>query len=223
MVVDWEQETGLLMTSGDVRIIRIWDTDREMKVQDIPTGADSCVTSLSCDSHRSLIVAGLGDGSIRVFDRRMALSECRVMTYREHTAWVLKAYLQKHPEGNIMSVRYRDCSPGAACHAHSLIFPPNSGPALVFQQSSGSVERRQKGCGALLRRLLVWFGAEQGAGITRCEGKGGEQELAVDYLGGVGRVSLPTSPWGHLGDSKRRKVDGASGRHVPGQDSCAIP
>ncbi|KAL8163450.1 UNVERIFIED_CONTAM: hypothetical protein K2H54_021996 [Gekko kuhli] len=105
MVVDWEQETGLLMTSGDVRIIRIWDTDREMKVQDIPTGADSCVTSLSCDSHRSLIVAGLGDGSVRVYDRRMALSECRVMTYREHTAWVVKAYLQKHPEGNIMSVR----------------------------------------------------------------------------------------------------------------------
>ncbi|NXO92866.1 RPTOR protein, partial [Certhia brachydactyla] len=110
MVVDWEQETGLLMTSGDVRIIRIWDTDREMKVQDIPTGADSCVTSLSCDSHRSLIVAGLGDGSIRVFDRRMALSECRVMTYREHTAWVVKAYLQKHPEGNIMSVSCVCCS-----------------------------------------------------------------------------------------------------------------
>ncbi|KAK7930765.1 hypothetical protein WMY93_007160 [Mugilogobius chulae] len=97
MVVDWEQDTGLLMTSGDVRVIRIWDTDREMKVQaelqgatagtalfktndlqlgeeevvDIPTGADSCVTSLSCDSQRSLIVAGLGDGSVRVFDRRM--------------------------------------------------------------------------------------------------------------------------------------------------------
>ncbi|XP_004639562.1 regulatory-associated protein of mTOR isoform X1 [Octodon degus] len=104
MVVDWEQETGLLMSSGDVRIVRIWDTDRETKVQDIPTGADSCVTSLSCDSHRSLIVAGLGDGSIRVYDRRMALSECRIMTYREHTAWVVKAYLQKHPEGHIVSV-----------------------------------------------------------------------------------------------------------------------
>ncbi|XP_023375399.1 regulatory-associated protein of mTOR [Pteropus vampyrus] len=104
MVVDWEQETGLLMSSGDVRIVRIWDTEREMKVQDIPTGADSCVTSLSCDSHRSLIVAGLGDGSIRVYDRRMALSECRVMTYREHTAWVVKVCLQKHPEGHIVSV-----------------------------------------------------------------------------------------------------------------------
>ncbi|XP_037665950.1 regulatory-associated protein of mTOR [Choloepus didactylus] len=104
MVVDWEQETGLLMSSGDVRLIRIWDTDRETKVQDIPTGADSCVTSLSCDSHRSLIVAGLGDGSIRVYDRRMALSDCRVVTYREHTAWVVKAYLQKEPEGHVMSV-----------------------------------------------------------------------------------------------------------------------
>ncbi|KAM5308287.1 regulatory-associated protein of mTOR isoform 1-T1 [Glossophaga mutica] len=104
MVVDWEQETGLLASSGDVRVIRIWDTDREAKVQDIPTGADSCVTSLSCDSHRSLIVAGLGDGSVRVYDRRMALSECRVMTYREHTAWVVKARLQRRPEGHIVSV-----------------------------------------------------------------------------------------------------------------------
>ncbi|XP_053515795.1 regulatory-associated protein of mTOR isoform X3 [Artibeus jamaicensis] len=104
MVVDWEQETGLLVSSGDVRVIRIWDTDREAKVQDIPTGADSCVTSLSCDSHRSLIVAGLGDGSVRVYDRRMALGECRVMTYREHSAWVVKARLQRRPEGHIVSV-----------------------------------------------------------------------------------------------------------------------
>ncbi|XP_028828569.1 regulatory-associated protein of mTOR isoform X3 [Denticeps clupeoides] len=104
MVVDWEQETGLLMTSGDVRVIRIWDTEREMKVQDIPTGADSCVTSLSCDPQRSLIVAGLGDGSVRVYDRRMAPNECRVMTYREHGAWVVKAHLQRETEGHIISV-----------------------------------------------------------------------------------------------------------------------
>uniref|UniRef100_A0A8C7MR89 Regulatory associated protein of MTOR complex 1 n=1 Tax=Oncorhynchus kisutch TaxID=8019 RepID=A0A8C7MR89_ONCKI len=77
MVVDWEQETGLLMTSGDVRVIRIWDTEREMKVQDIPTGADSCVTSLSCDSQRSLIAAGLGDGSVRLYDRRMGANESK--------------------------------------------------------------------------------------------------------------------------------------------------
>uniref|UniRef100_A0A4W4EID0 Regulatory-associated protein of mTOR n=1 Tax=Electrophorus electricus TaxID=8005 RepID=A0A4W4EID0_ELEEL len=104
MVVDWEQETGLLMTSGDVRVIRIWDTEREMKVQDIPTGADSCVTSLSCDPQRSLVVAGLGDGSVRVYDRRMAPNECRVMTYREHGAWVVKAHVQRETNGEIVSV-----------------------------------------------------------------------------------------------------------------------
>jgi hypothetical protein len=38
MVVDWEQETGLLMSSGDVRIVRIWDADRETKVQVITVG-----------------------------------------------------------------------------------------------------------------------------------------------------------------------------------------
>ncbi|KAK3557621.1 hypothetical protein QTP70_031150 [Hemibagrus guttatus] len=104
MVVDWEQENGLLMTSGDVRVIRIWDTEREMKVQDIPTGADSCVTSVSCDPQRSLVVAGLGDGSVRVYDRRMGPNECRVMTYREHGAWVVKANLQRETDGHIISV-----------------------------------------------------------------------------------------------------------------------
>ena len=44
--------------------------------QDIPTGADSCVTSLACDSMgRSLLIAGCGDGSVRLYDRRLAPAE----------------------------------------------------------------------------------------------------------------------------------------------------
>lgn len=47
-------------------------TDDKLYLQDIPTGADSCVTSLTCDSvNRSLLVAGLGDGSVRLYDRRL--------------------------------------------------------------------------------------------------------------------------------------------------------
>uniref|UniRef100_A0AAR2JQ82 Raptor N-terminal CASPase-like domain-containing protein n=1 Tax=Pygocentrus nattereri TaxID=42514 RepID=A0AAR2JQ82_PYGNA len=99
MVVDWEQETGLLMTSGDVRVIRIWDTEREMKVQDIPTGADSCVTSLSCDPQRSLVVAGLGDGSVR-----FCWAELNRDTIINHGAWVVKAHLQRETDGHIISV-----------------------------------------------------------------------------------------------------------------------
>ena len=44
-----------------------------LALQDIPTGADSCVTSLACDNvGRSLLIAGLGDGSVRLYDRRLA-------------------------------------------------------------------------------------------------------------------------------------------------------
>ncbi|XP_070581195.1 regulatory-associated protein of mTOR-like isoform X2 [Ptychodera flava] len=104
LVVDWEQESGMLLASGDVRIIRVWDTQREVRLQDIPTGADSCVTSLACDSvGRSLLIAGCGDGSVRLYDRRLAPQECRVMTLREHQGWVAKVHLQKGGDGNIIS------------------------------------------------------------------------------------------------------------------------
>ena len=71
MVLEWEQATGLLYAGGDVRHIRVWDTHKEVNIQDIPTGADSCVTCLTSDSaDRSLLIAGCGDGTIRLYDRR---------------------------------------------------------------------------------------------------------------------------------------------------------
>ncbi|KAK3091702.1 hypothetical protein FSP39_022003 [Pinctada imbricata] len=104
LVLDWEQETGTLLASGDVRIIRLWDAQTETKVQDIPTGADSCVTSMASDSFgRSLLIAGCGDGTVRLYDRRLAPSECRVMTLREHSRWILKVHLQRGSEGKIIS------------------------------------------------------------------------------------------------------------------------
>ena len=34
-------------TSGDVPIIRVWDVERSLSIQDIPSGSDtSCITSL---------------------------------------------------------------------------------------------------------------------------------------------------------------------------------
>lgn len=48
-VMSWEQRTQSVVVTGDVRIIRIWDAESELKVQDIPTGADCCVTSISTD------------------------------------------------------------------------------------------------------------------------------------------------------------------------------
>lgn len=104
LVVSWEQQTGTLLASGDVRFIRVWDTHREMRMQDIPTGADSCVTSLACDSvGRSLLIAGCGDGSVRLFDRRLPPSDSRVMALREHAGWVTGVFLPQGGDGNIIS------------------------------------------------------------------------------------------------------------------------
>ena len=72
MVLEWEQTTRLLYAAGDVRHIRVWDTDKELNVQDIPTGAESCVSCLTSDTaDRCLLIAGCGDGTVRLYDRRM--------------------------------------------------------------------------------------------------------------------------------------------------------
>lgn len=34
---------------------------------------------------------GCGDGTVRIFDRRLSSHEARIMTFREHTAWVVNA------------------------------------------------------------------------------------------------------------------------------------
>ena len=71
MVLEWEQPSGLLYATGDVRYISVWDTHKEMKIQDIQSGADTCITSLALDQcDRSLMVAGCGDGTVRLYDRR---------------------------------------------------------------------------------------------------------------------------------------------------------
>lgn len=35
--------------TGDVRIVRLWDAETELKKQDIPTGADCCATCIDVD------------------------------------------------------------------------------------------------------------------------------------------------------------------------------
>ncbi|KAL1130821.1 hypothetical protein AAG570_012062, partial [Ranatra chinensis] len=90
MVMAWDQLRQELIVGGDSRNLKVWDADKELKVCDIPTGADSCITCISLDpSGGWLMGVGCGDGTVRLFDRRISPLESRVMTYREHTAWVV--------------------------------------------------------------------------------------------------------------------------------------
>lgn len=53
LVVAWEQQQQQLAVAGDLapRLIRLWDVQRETRIRDLPTGADSCVvTSLAPDT-----------------------------------------------------------------------------------------------------------------------------------------------------------------------------
>lgn len=94
MVLEWEQQTGLLYASGDVRHIRVWDTHKEMMAQDIPTHADSSVTCLTSDSaQRSLLIAGCGDGTVRLYDRRQPPASRLVVGWvREHKPRGMKTW-----------------------------------------------------------------------------------------------------------------------------------
>lgn len=38
---------------------------------------------------------GCGDGSVRLLDRRLPPAEAKVMIWREHTAWILGAFLRQ--------------------------------------------------------------------------------------------------------------------------------
>lgn len=42
------------------------------------------------------MVVGCGDGSVRLFDRRLPQNESRIMTWREHNSSVLDVNLQKN-------------------------------------------------------------------------------------------------------------------------------
>ncbi|GFS45364.1 regulatory-associated protein of mTOR [Trichonephila inaurata madagascariensis] len=105
LILQWEQHLSQLLASGDVRHVRVWDAEKETKIQDISTGADSCVTCLTSSSDYSdLIVAGCGDGTVRVYDRRLPQNECCLHVFQEHSGWVVNVMLQnKQNFGQIIS------------------------------------------------------------------------------------------------------------------------
>ncbi|CDU23440.1 related to KOG1-Subunit of TORC1, a rapamycin-sensitive complex involved in growth control [Sporisorium scitamineum] len=96
LVVDWLQGSGHLLAGGDSRVVRVWDAHRELCVVDIPTRASSCVTSISSESDFGhLFVAGFGDGTVGVYDRRNPPEAGLVRLWEEHQTWVQNVHLQK--------------------------------------------------------------------------------------------------------------------------------
>ncbi|XP_073974210.1 regulatory associated protein of MTOR complex 1 isoform X2 [Rhodnius prolixus] len=94
-VMAWDQVRQTMIVGGDNRVLRIWDAETELLLQDIPTDADSCVTCISLDPARggAMMCIGCGDGTVRLFDRRLKPPDTRVATFREHSSWIVNAQL----------------------------------------------------------------------------------------------------------------------------------
>ncbi|KAF8421332.1 hypothetical protein BGX38DRAFT_1240294, partial [Terfezia claveryi] len=86
LVAEWQQGRGSMLVGGDVRVIRVWDAPREMCLQDIPARSGSCITSLTSEQVAgNILVAGFGDGAVRVYDR----------LWKDQKAWIVKVHMQR--------------------------------------------------------------------------------------------------------------------------------
>ncbi|KAG0761248.1 hypothetical protein G6F32_001269 [Rhizopus arrhizus] len=104
LVTNWHQTHGYLFTGGDSKVIKVWDAQQELSVMDIPTKSLACVTSITSDQvNGNIIVAGFGDGSIGVYDRRLDPKECLVKKWEEHKAWITNIHLQREGTRELVS------------------------------------------------------------------------------------------------------------------------
>ena len=130
LVAEWQQSRGALLTGGDVRVIRIWDAPREICAMDIPSRSQSPVTSLTSDQVAGdIIVAGFGDGALRVFDRRIEPRKSLVKTWRKHDSWIVKTHMQRGGARELVS--------GSSDGMVSLWDIRMSEPVLTFQAHKG--------------------------------------------------------------------------------------
>lgn len=93
----WHQSTQTIFAGGESKLLRLWDAERELKIQEIPTGSDFPVSHISC-APNALFAVGSADGCIQIFDRRAAPNESRIMSYREHSQSLLTICLRNDCE-----------------------------------------------------------------------------------------------------------------------------
>jgi regulator-associated protein of mTOR len=104
MVCNWQQNRGVLIVSGDVKVIKIWDVTKELCVVDIATRVNSSVTSITSDQTAGdIFIASFDDGVIRVYDRRRPLIESCVMAWTEHKSRVIDVHMQRGGNRELVS------------------------------------------------------------------------------------------------------------------------
>lgn len=100
LLTEWLQIRGSLLTTGDVKVIRVWDAHTETVEVDIPAKTSSLITSLTADQLAgNIFVAGFADGSLRVYDRRLDPRDSMIRRWRagndKQGVWINNVHLQR--------------------------------------------------------------------------------------------------------------------------------
>jgi len=97
LVLDWQKKKDTLIAAGNVDVIKVWDLNKELAVQDIPTESQSCVTCLTSDKNAiqntNLIIAGCADHSLRIFDRRLGPKNALTHSITDYKGWIVNAFM----------------------------------------------------------------------------------------------------------------------------------
>ncbi|KAL5035995.1 Target of rapamycin complex 1 subunit kog1 [Batrachochytrium dendrobatidis] len=86
----WQQSNGYLFVGGDSRVIKVWDAEEELCVQEMPTRSVSQVTGVSVDPSGIMLLVGFIDGSVKLYDRRLPPTECMIANFSESQSRVLQ-------------------------------------------------------------------------------------------------------------------------------------
>eukprot|EP01125_Pyxidicula_operculata_P020493 TRINITY_DN758_c0_g1_i3.p3 TRINITY_DN758_c0_g1~~TRINITY_DN758_c0_g1_i3.p3 ORF type:complete len:296 (+),score=69.60 TRINITY_DN758_c0_g1_i3:243-1130(+) len=72
MVLDWQLNDQSIVASGNTDVVKVWDVNKELSVQDMPTNCHSCITTIRSDKSKNgkMVIAGTAEGSVLLFDRR---------------------------------------------------------------------------------------------------------------------------------------------------------
>ena len=115
LVTDWRQDSGALVTGGSSATLRVWDLSQEQNVVTWRSGSESaCVTTLASTALAGggpaaasyAVVAGYGDGAIRIFDARGAADLNPVVSMVEHQHWVVHIQMGSDGYGIISGSLY---------------------------------------------------------------------------------------------------------------------
>ena len=93
LVVNWHQRSGCVIATGATDLIRVWDVNQERCTLEFPTYSETGVTALCCSESVNVLFSGYNDGSLRMFDTRLANPLVDTLLHHRHR--VVKVHLQR--------------------------------------------------------------------------------------------------------------------------------